>query len=1201
MADRGDTHYHLRTLNRWFTLSSVLFLVATFWMVINDWNRPWKRYQREFRAIEVERAEATLATEDAQAAMAEEARLQGELDAAESALANRQSEIDTAEEELRQLKATQFIATEAEKKAKQEYNWERFLFEEKELHGGGGDAELLGEKEDELYQRAGVKQIADADVLTKEEELARLHASYDEVERSLKNSTKSIDLVRKKLAQLAPEDAPTQIANVIRDFPGLDFIGPQNKVNKVVLQDLTFELNFTKKKRIDMCMTCHQAIDRAGFEEYEQPHLSHPRLDLYLSAKSPHPITEVGCTICHRGSGEALDFLRTDHRPTDEAEAANWIDEYHWHKLHYWDYPMLGSKDVEASCVQCHKDTMELIADDAPTVTEGYQLFERYGCYACHKVDWFPTKRRPGPSLRNLQQKTTKEFVDAWVAKPQAFRPTTWMPQIFHLENYEADDVIAVSEYGTGREMHGDEWSDAAVAAVSAFVWSRSGTDPAPPIPVEGNADRGREGFRLVGCLACHNMAPYEEEEVYDLALERSGTNEHGPNLRGVASKVTPEWLFAWIKDPKSYWAETRMPDLRLTDQEAADIVAYIIEDPDGMFHDVTEEWEGMEALAYDREVVEEQARWFFNRTLRSELAEKFEGEWADDQALLEAVGERWVLNQGCHSCHEISGLENAQPIGAELTTWGTKTVDKLDFGFIPDIFAEEHGWSWHEKMEFKEYRENFLVQKLLEPRSYDRRKIKNPTERLRMPWFRFSQDQAEKIRTFVIGLVEDEVQQARMEPTAEQLSMNHGLQVMRQKNCAACHLIEPGEIEFRDEDGDFHTVQGEVLAFDGEVLPPRADDFEAQVADYIAYMQEDDDEFELEEVVVQLLRPEPGVGDSGRTILVEDLDSLKVTPAWGGDFVRIVTDYYLNGLWGYDEETDEEFPLAADPDGEGLVQDVDGEWRSYADEPYAKVRWTFAPPVLTGEGDKLRRDWFYRFLNDPQPLRQQIRTRMPSFQWGEGEAAAVADYFAGQARRDWPERYARRLLVELDKSAEDVSLEIAERGLRPLAAAQIEAMVQGDQAEITANFPRLRAYGDAVGFEMSGVLNPSYDDIPQRTPSTLDPLLAAEPDFFHTVENLVRNGPNCVQCHFLRGEAPTAEGPVAWAPDLDITRERLRPDWVREWLVDPSKIYPGTAMPANFPYDQAVWQDLLAKPSAEQIEAVLTWLYNIDRASVNN
>ena len=64
MADRGDTHYHVPTLNLWFLVSSMLLLISVLWMVIDDWNAPWKAYQREFRAIDLERANAELATEE---------------------------------------------------------------------------------------------------------------------------------------------------------------------------------------------------------------------------------------------------------------------------------------------------------------------------------------------------------------------------------------------------------------------------------------------------------------------------------------------------------------------------------------------------------------------------------------------------------------------------------------------------------------------------------------------------------------------------------------------------------------------------------------------------------------------------------------------------------------------------------------------------------------------------------------------------------------------------------------------------------------------------------------------------------------------------------------------------------------------------------------------------------------------------------
>ncbi len=1241
MADRGDTHYHVPNLNRWFAISSVVLLASALWMVLEDFNRPWKKYQRTYRDMEIERGRAELSSEDAQAALEAEARYAAELAEATAELEKRGGALEAARQEELVLIDQVAKADAAARVAKEEASWERYMVDEHRLHHPEDDhseaiAELK-ELEATMMAKGNALKAAQAELAAHQDAMAELRAGVDAIEASMKASTRSIELTRRKMDAIDPEDAATKLANIVRDdIPGLDFVGPTIQVKKSIPADLTFELNFTKKPRIDMCQTCHVPIDKAGWEvdpetgeEIPHPYRTHPRLDLYLTAKSPHPMSEMGCTICHRGAGEALDFQRVDHRANTEAQGEEWYDEYHWHKQHYWDYPMLPEKYVEAGCVQCHKDSMELIEPDAPKVAEGYQLFERYGCYACHKVEWFPTKRRPGPSLKNVLQKTTPEFIASWIEDPKGFRPTTWMPKIFHLENYSPDQVIAKSNYGTGRDMMGDEWSDTALAAVTAFVQSRSGSEPMPEIPVAGDPLRGGEVFRLSGCLACHNMAPFEGEtpELDDLALMERGTNEHGPNLRGIATKTTPEWMFAWIKNPSAYWSETRMPDLRLDDQDIADVVAYIFEDPDGIFQDVPEGWTE-EMAPYKRDVLEEQARWFYNRRRPDELKASFEGEWADDQALLVEMGERWVLNYGCHSCHEIGGLEDANPIGAELTTWSSKTVDKLDFGFIPEQTAQGRGMKVgsnefsHFVYEYKQYRENFLEQKLEAPRSYDRGKVKNPSERLKMPWFDFTDEEIEAITTFVAGLVEDEVPTARMIPSPEELAMDTGLRVMRQKNCEACHILEPGMVEWTDEDGNPHAVHGELTALEDRFLPPAlsmalegTDDVQAHLAQYVEDQRfdYDDDEYELEEVYVKLLETNVALGEVGETFPIENVESIRTTRPWGGDFVDVVNAFYTGpyttvpGAFEVDEETGEEYPvevgLSGDPDGEDRIQDVDGEWRDFSEEPFDKLRWTYAPPVLIGEGEKLQREWFYRFLIDPYPLRPQIRVKMPTFSWLPGEAGAVADYFAAKAKKEWPKEYARQMQRRLEQSPEDIATGIAAMVVPGSSAAQVEGIAQGMPVETAAGLPNLLAYGDAQGFQMDPAVDPTYERIPQRTPEGLDPLLAADPDFFQRVHTLATgpDGPKCNQCHFVAGEDPTNAAPIGWAPDLLYTRERLRPDWVRRWLTDPAKIYPGTTMPANFDLDSTQWQELYPAPSAEQIEAVTTWLFNLDRVLIED
>ena len=1239
MADRGDTHYYVPKLNFWFAGSSLLFLVSVFWMVIDDWNAEWKTIQKQFRVIEISRAHAEMESPDSLAVVAREVELQAELERVLASYESKAGVIAEAEEAVFQAKGKKWKLTEDAKASKENFNWEKGVIEHHRLEHKDpafGEADLR-ELMADLSAANLLKEEAILEFMARESELEALLAEKVAAQVAVKDAGKSLDLVRTKLSKIDPEEVDVQIANFLRDAPGIDFVGPSLTVKKYVLEDLITELNFTTKSRIDMCTTCHLAADQSGYDgdELANPFKSHPKLDLFLTAKSPHPVSKVGCTICHRGAGEALSFQHADHYPSDDEEMAKWKDgDLHWHKQHHWDYPMLSTEHIEASCIQCHKTSMELIAEEAPKVTEGYRMIERFGCYACHKIDWFPTKRKPGPSLKNLLAKMEPDFIDSWIAEPKAFRPTTWMPQIFHLENFAADMVIAtepmVDDQGMAkmdadgqpllREFTGQEWNDNAIASISAFLRDRAPKQALPAIPVEGDSERGREVMRLAGCYACHNVAPYDGADplTNDPVMEAGRYNEHGPNLRGVATKINAEWLFNWVKNPHEMWSETVMPDLRLEDQDAADITAYMMEDPDGIFTDVPDGWEP-KAAPYDLAVLQEQAREFFSRDGTRVLADRFAGNdesmrWDQVDVLLVAVGEKFVMNQGCFSCHDIAGLEAAMPIGTELSTWASKTVDKLSWESMINILEEKHGWTIGERQEFSHYRENWLAQKLDAPRSFDRQKVKSPLERLKMPHFDFTEKQISDLSTFMVGLVEDEVQRAKMMPSADQIASDTGLRAIRQKNCVACHVTDPGTVTFVDEDGVKRKVFAELLKFgEDEKLPPNAktmDEYKDAIARF-----EDYEEEELEEVGFRLLEMSPDVGISGESIFVEKDKLTEFTPPVGGDFVSVVTDYYFNGIEMYDAEAEDENDAyyGWNFGEDGGVEDVDGTARVYYDEPYDKVRWTFAPPVLLEEGHKLQREWFFSFLKDPVSLRQQIRTKMPTFTYSEGEAEGIADYFANRAAENWPSKYARtmRVALGLDLNKEfdgrpwpaisnfragGTGLSVAEvaegAGVTPKIVKAIEA---GAKVETGANFHKVLAFGNSRGFSMSGAVDPNYESVMRRSPSNL----AARHAFIGTGQELAADAVNCYQCHFHGGEDPEqADAPIAWAPDLTYTRERLREGWLADWLANPNLIYPGTAMPGNFGADPPQYQETYPESSnAQQIEAVLDFLYNFDRA----
>jgi mono/diheme cytochrome c family protein len=56
-----------------------------------------------------------------------------------------------------------------------------------------------------------------------------------------------------------------------------------------------------------------------------------------------------------------------------------------------------------------------------------------------------------------------------------------------------------------------------------------------------------------------------------------------------------------------------------------------------------------------------------------------------------------------------------------------------------------------------------------------------------------------------------------------------------------------------------------------------------------------------------------------------------------------------------------------------------------------------------------------------------------------------------------------------------------------------------------------------------------------------------------------------CQQCHVL-GAIPKDQPTSNLAPDLRMAIDRLQPDWILDWLINPAKIVPGTRMPAFWP-----------------------------------
>ena len=94
-------------------------------------------------------------------------------------------------------------------------------------------------------------------------------------------------------------------------------MAPTIKVQQLILPNVVDDVNFIKRAR--RWIAARRVTWRSigpGYEKYPQPFTTHPNLGVYLGSDSPHPIDQVGCTVCHEGMGQSVSFRDASHTPS---------------------------------------------------------------------------------------------------------------------------------------------------------------------------------------------------------------------------------------------------------------------------------------------------------------------------------------------------------------------------------------------------------------------------------------------------------------------------------------------------------------------------------------------------------------------------------------------------------------------------------------------------------------------------------------------------------------------------------------------------------------------------------------------------------------------------------------------------------------------------------------------------------------------
>ena len=499
---------------------------------------------------------------------------------------------------------------------------------------------------------------------------------FDEAEnRLLKVKAEQINL-EKELGNLTRQKVQLELTmDYYKPFP---FIWRPAEILQTVIPG--FGKNSFKEiiYRVDRCMTCHISYQDEHYKDFKHPLKTHPNLEVLIKK---HPPERTGCTWCHLGQGTVTapaEHAHGSHHETDQTVEVN--------------EPILHGNFQQATCRNCHAEVVNL--EGAPILSKGKQLFIKLGCHGCHLADGYSNESKVGPNLLRINSKVNPSWLYRWIKNPKDYLPKTRMPEF----GFNEKDLMGTTAY---------------LLAVSDKKYELSAQFES------GDEDKGKKLFESVGCQGCHTL---------------NGKGEtYAPDLSRIANKVNADWLVTWISNPHSYNSKSKMPNLRLSEEQASNIAAYLLQ--------------------------------FGKKEVIPGLEAKL-----NDPALIKH-GEKVIRRRGCFACHDIKGMENEGRIAPELSSFGRKMIAELEFGdsHIP------HTW------------ENWAKTKLKKPDSFRTERVLD-----KMPNFHLAPDEIDALVVLLRGFNGSKVpENYRRILSEKEKIIEKGRRLITKYNCRGCHNVE--------------------------------------------------------------------------------------------------------------------------------------------------------------------------------------------------------------------------------------------------------------------------------------------------------------------------------------------------------------------------------------------------------------------------
>jgi cytochrome c551/c552 len=638
-----------------------------------------------------------------------------------------------------------------------------------------------------------------------------------------------------------------------------------------------------------------------------------------------------------------------------------------------------------------------------------------------------------------------------------------------------------------------------------------------------------------------------------------------GPNLKDVRLKLRKEWIPLWLRNPQGFRPGTKMPTFwRFA--EPIENGMPPMRDKDG------------------EDQIQAIAAYLWQDSFDGRLPVQQRGDVAHGKDLFET--------RGCLGCHSIGDEENK--IGGTFAANLQKVGEKANFDYIvrwihnpreryaPYCPKEKRDLT---EDDYKKHNLPYVFDTELHsrcPNDGAELQVQNMTV---MPNFRLSETDARDIATYLFSLSSpQQLEAAAFMDSPELREKGHAL--IKQYGCAGCHEIKGFEDEQRI--GKELTVEGAtpIERLDFALLTKKAEEgsdplkLHAPSEDAPAGARHEEKPWYNHKGFFEHKITEPSIYDQGKEKDPKDrlrMPKPYLTPEW-----RNALTTFLIGSVGA-EGANVPQSLFYDPE-DSRRQDIQNGWwvvkkyncmgchqlqvgqRSVVmDLPFYQTPEgkDLLPPRLSSEGARVDPSWLLKFLHDPSLSGEKTAAQTAAID----NAAQVAQTSASSGTpSSTPNAPAAGAQANAAPTSGHLKPQpgLDRNGVRPYLKFRMPTFnFSPNELQVLVRF----------FMAMSG----------QQEPYIKEPMQPLTEQEKLTARQMFTSGTPCLKCH-ITGD-PTHDA-KAIAPNFLLAGERLKPEWTFRWLLDPSQISPGTAMPTGlFRKEGERWVVNLPNPPASANE----------------